>query len=95
MNEEEKKAFKELSKKAVLCNYEERDYPNMICFKKDMLIVLNLIEKLQKENEELKQDRNNNYQMIVLAQNEALSVTFFLLIKEKKLVLIKVVEMLL
>ena len=30
-----------------------------------------------------------------LAQNEALSVTFFLLIKEKKLVLIKVVEMLL
>lgn len=72
MNEEEKKAFEELSKKAVLCNYEERDYPNMICFKKDMLIVLNLIEKLQKENEELKQDRNNNYQMIVLAQNEAL-----------------------
>ena len=34
MNEEEKNAFKELSKKAVLCNYEERDYPNMICFKK-------------------------------------------------------------
>lgn len=48
MNEEEKKAVKELSKKAVLCNYEERDYPNMICFKNDMLIVLNLLEKLQK-----------------------------------------------
>ena len=30
------------------------------------------IEKLQKENEELKQDRNNNYQMIALAQNEML-----------------------
>lgn len=30
------------------------------------------IEKLQKENEELKQDRNTNYQMIVLAQNEML-----------------------
>ena len=58
MNEEEKKAFEELSKKAVLCNYEERDYPNMICFKKDMLIVLNLIEKLQKENEELKENDN-------------------------------------
>lgn len=28
--------------------------------------------KLQKENEELKQDKNNNYQMIALAQNEAL-----------------------
>lgn len=55
MNDEEKKAIEELSKKAVFCNYEERDYPNMICFKKDMLIVLNLIEKLQKENEELKE----------------------------------------
>ena len=34
--------------------------------------LLNLIEKLQKKNEELKQDRNNNYQMIALAQNEML-----------------------
>ena len=34
--------------------------------------LLNLIEKLKKENEELKEDRNNNYQMIALAQNEAL-----------------------
>ncbi len=30
------------------------------------------IKELKKENEELKQDRNNNYQMIALAQNEAL-----------------------
>ena len=30
------------------------------------------VEKLQKENEELKQDKNNNYKMIALAQNEAL-----------------------
>ena len=30
------------------------------------------VEKLQKENEELKQDKNNNYQMIALAQNEVL-----------------------
>ena len=58
MNEEEKKAIDELSKKAVICNYEERDYPSMICFKKDMLIALNLIEKLQKENEELKIKNN-------------------------------------
>ena len=55
MNEEEKKVIEELNKKAVFCNYEERDYPNMICFKKDMLIVLKLIEKLRKENEELKE----------------------------------------
>lgn len=60
MNEEEKKAIDELSKKAVICNYEERDYPSMICFKKDMIIALNLIEKLQKENEELKAD---NYEL--------------------------------
>ena len=31
-----------------------------------------LVMKLEKENEELKVDRNNNYQMIALAQNEAL-----------------------
>ena len=54
MNEEEKKAIEELSKKAVICKYESRDYPNMICFKKDMIIVLNLIEKLQKENKKYK-----------------------------------------
>lgn len=29
-------------------------------------------KRVLKENEELKQDRNNNYQMIALAQNEAL-----------------------
>lgn len=34
--------------------------------------LLNLIEKLQKENKELKQERNNNYRMIALAQNEVL-----------------------
>ena len=34
--------------------------------------VLEMNEVLLKENEELKQDRNNNYQMIALAQNEML-----------------------
>lgn len=34
-------------------------------------ILLNY-KRVLKENEELKQDRNNNYQMIALAQNEAL-----------------------
>ena len=62
MNEKEKKAIEELSKKAVFCNYEERDYPNMICFKKDMLIVLNLIEKLQKENEILKEEKEQGWE---------------------------------
>ena len=55
ITKEQKEAIEELSKKAVICNYEERDYPNMICFKKDMIIILNLIEKLQKENKKYKQ----------------------------------------
>lgn len=56
ITKKQKEAVEELRKKAVFCNYEERDYPNMICFKKDLLIVLNLIEKLQKENELLRKD---------------------------------------
>lgn len=68
MNEKEKKAIEELSKKAVICNYEERDYPNMICFKKDMIIALNLIEKLQKENEKLRKQLNEeNKRCMMLA----------------------------
>ena len=69
MNEEEKKAIDELSKKAVICNYEERDYPSMICFKKDMLIALNLIEKLQKENEELNKENEHNKLLLNLNNN--------------------------
>ena len=34
--------------------------------------ILSDYKRVLKENEELKQDRNNNYQMIALAQNEAL-----------------------
>lgn len=34
--------------------------------------ILSDYKRILKENEELKQDRNNNYQMIALAQNEAL-----------------------
>ena len=38
----------------------------------DLRIFINLVESLQKENEELKQERYNNNQMIALAQNEVL-----------------------
>lgn len=34
MTEEEKKAIEELTKKSTACNYEQRDYPNIICAKK-------------------------------------------------------------
>ena len=83
MNEEEKKAIEYYQNKEVSFSVdfdtenllkalgitEEDSFENhQIRFK----ILLNLIEKLKKENEELKKDRNNNYQMIALAQNEAL-----------------------
>lgn len=45
----------------------ELDYTNA-----DRIDLAQQNKELRKENEELKQDRNNNYQMIVLAQNEAL-----------------------
>ena len=72
LTKEQKEAIEELSKKAVICNYEERDYPNMICFKKDMIIILNLIEKLQKENEELKEE--NEYNKILLDMNNNFTI---------------------
>ena len=83
MNEEEKKAIKYYQNKEVSFSVdfdtenllkalgitEEDSFENhQIRFK----TLLNLIEKLKKENEELKKDRNNNYRMIALAQNEAL-----------------------
>ena len=72
LTKEQKEAIEELSKKAVICNYEERDYPNMICFKKDMIIVLNLIEKLQKENGKLKEE--NEYNKILLDMNNNFTI---------------------
>lgn len=76
MNEQEKKVINIFIEKCNKYNEsveikgisvgEEYRMLNTVCK------ALKLIEKLQKENEELKQDRNNNYQMIALAQNEAL-----------------------
>ena len=73
MNEEEKKAIEELEEfikgPCETCKYCESAYK---LNRKNIIQLLNLNKKLQKENEELKQDRNNNYQMIALAQNEVL-----------------------
>ena len=54
MSEEEKITIEELSIKAITSPIEAPNFPNMICMKKDMLIVLNLIEKQNKRIEELK-----------------------------------------
>lgn len=40
--------------------------------RKSIKYILSDYKRVLKENEELKQDRNNNYQMIALAQNEML-----------------------
>lgn len=73
MNEKEKKAIEELEEfikgPCETCKYCEAAYK---LNRKNIIQLLNLTKKLQKENEELKKDRNNNYQMIALAQNEAL-----------------------
>ena len=82
MNEEEKKALKVINTrtKRLLDELEIEkedmsDEPKIAYLMQEIRAnktILNLIEKLQKENQELKQDRNNNYQMIALAQNEVL-----------------------
>ena len=82
MNEEEKKALKVINTrtKRLLDEFkiekEDMSDETKIAYLMQEIrankTILNLIEKLQKENQELKQDRNNNYQMIALAQNEVL-----------------------
>lgn len=73
MTEEEKKAIKELEEfikgPCETCKYCESAYK---LNRKNIIQLLNLNKKLQKENEELKQERYNNNQMIALAQNEVL-----------------------
>ena len=60
MNEELLKSYEELKRNRNIINTIEPDF------------FFEIVDCLLKENEELKQDRNNNYQMIALAQNEAL-----------------------
>ena len=55
MSEEEKKAFSRLYMKATLYSADAEDYPNSIVSKRDLVIIINLIEKQQKEIENLKE----------------------------------------
>ena len=56
MTEEEKKAIERLSIKATTSSIKAISYPNAIVMKKDIKTVLNLIDKQQKEIEELKKE---------------------------------------
>lgn len=53
-NDEEKEAIKTLSIKAVTSKAECEDYPSCICLKKDLLLILKLIENQQKQIKKLK-----------------------------------------
>ena len=78
MNDEKKKAVKFFYNLRATIDESNMLFDEQINVKhgkktiKQITIVLNLIEKLQKENEELKQERYNNNQIIALAQNEVL-----------------------
>ena len=83
MNEEEKKAINDFKRTVELyeakpidkisVKFDEFDY-------KIVKIVLNLIEKLQKENEELKEKENKIYKEV----HESLAFEKFLIVKERK-----------
>lgn len=61
MTEEEKKAIENLIKSSTYSNYDNRNYPNCICFEKDVVMILNLIQKQQKEIEILKEEKQKRF----------------------------------
>lgn len=54
-SDEEKGAVERLSLKAITSSIDDSDYPNTIVIKKDLTIALNLIEKLTKIINEMKE----------------------------------------
>jgi hypothetical protein len=69
MNEEEKKAVEDIKKE--LSDEDRREYMSS-WFAKDLDIAVNLIEKLQKENKELKKE--NEYNKILLDMNNNFTI---------------------
>ena len=55
MEENIKEVIERLSMKAITSKLEEKDYPTCIVFKKDLINILNELERIQKENERLKE----------------------------------------
>ncbi len=66
MNEEEKQAIE------ILRSFEPNDLFEFDIYLQALEKLTNLIDKQQKEIEELKQDRNNNNKLIELSKNEIL-----------------------
>lgn len=77
MSEEEKKAFSRLYMKATLYSADAEDYPNSIVSKRDLVIIINLIEKQQKEIETYKLlnaniEKDNKRQSIAIIEYQDL-----------------------
>ena len=81
MNDEEKKAIEELEEfikgPCETCKYCEAAYK---LNRKNIIQLLNLTKKLQKENEELKEKENKIYKEV----QESLAFEKFLIVKERK-----------
>lgn len=61
-NDEEKEAIKTLSIKAVTSKAECEGYPSCICLKKDLLLILKLIENQQAEIEKARNTKSIYYE---------------------------------
>lgn len=59
MNKEEKEAIDRLYMKATLYSADAPEYPNSIVMKKDLVVLLDLLEKQNKEISKLRKKNNN------------------------------------
>ena len=59
MTEEEKEIIDNLTMKAITSSAEAPDYPNCIVMKKNLITVLNLIQKQDKKIKDLKEHNSN------------------------------------
>lgn len=76
MLEEEEKAIEILSLKAITSSAEAPEYPNTIVMKKDLVIILNLISKLQKELEH-KEKLINDFARVLAEEEEESFYKFY------------------
>ncbi len=82
-NDEEKEAIKTISIKAVTSKAECEDYPSCICLKKDLLLILNLIEKQQKEKDKLEKHNKELLRKLKNRVKEVKKLTKYSLYKKE------------
>jgi len=67
MSEEEKEAVDTLAIRASTSKAGYEDYPNCVCMKKHLIVVLNLMQKQQKEIEKNKEDIQRMQELLDLS----------------------------